>query len=127
MTRATCPLKLPASIKATAARLARADGVSLNQRIATAMAQKIGVVETAAEFLRCRAGDTPPVDLGHCLPAHRMCRRSAGRKSRSGCRGGWGGRRAAARVGRGTCRRHIHRDFGGSASASSTASRMKRV
>lgn len=41
MSKATCPLKLPASIKATAARLAKEDGVSLNQWIATAVAQKL--------------------------------------------------------------------------------------
>jgi predicted HicB family RNase H-like nuclease len=56
MSRATYPLKLPASIKAAAARLAKEDGVSLNQWIATAVAQKIGVVETAAEFLLARRG-----------------------------------------------------------------------
>lgn len=61
--KATYPLKLPASIKAAAARLAKQDGVSLNQWIATAVAQKIGVVETAAEFLRHRAGDARPEDL----------------------------------------------------------------
>jgi len=50
------PLKLHASLKDAAARLAKADGVSLNQWIATAVAQKVGVVETAREFLRDRAG-----------------------------------------------------------------------
>jgi len=63
MSKATYPLKLPASIKAEAARLAKEDGVSLNQWIATAVAQKIGVVETAAEFLKRRAGDAKPGDL----------------------------------------------------------------
>jgi hypothetical protein len=56
MSKATYPLKLPASLKREAARLARQDGVSLNQWIATAVAQKIGVVETSAEFLSRRAG-----------------------------------------------------------------------
>jgi hypothetical protein len=37
--------------------------VSLNQWIATAVAQKIGVVETAAEFLHRRAGDAWPEEL----------------------------------------------------------------
>ena len=36
------PLQLPASLKDTAARLAREDGVSLNQWIVAAVAQKIG-------------------------------------------------------------------------------------
>jgi hypothetical protein len=57
MSKATYPLKLPTSIKAAAARLAKEDGVSLNQWITTAVAQKVGVVETAAEFFQRRAGD----------------------------------------------------------------------
>ncbi len=51
------PLQLPESLKETAARLAREDGVSLNQWIVAAVAQKIGAVETAAEFLARRAAD----------------------------------------------------------------------
>jgi hypothetical protein len=56
MSRATYPLKLPVSIKKAAQRLAKEDGVSLNQWIASAVAQKVGVVETAADFFRKRAG-----------------------------------------------------------------------
>jgi HicB family len=63
MTKASYPLKLPASVKAAAARLAREDGVSLNQWIAVAIAQKIGVVETAADFLARRAGTAAPLDM----------------------------------------------------------------
>jgi HicB family len=63
MSKATYPLKLPASVKAAAARLAKQDGVSLNQWIAAAVAQKVGAVETAAEFFRRRAGDARPEDL----------------------------------------------------------------
>jgi hypothetical protein len=63
MSRATYPLKLPASIKAAAARLAKEDGVSLNQWIATAVAQKVGVVETAAAFFRQRAERAKPDEL----------------------------------------------------------------
>jgi hypothetical protein len=51
----TYPLKLPASVKAAAARLAKQDGVSLNQWISSAVAQKVGAVETAADFFRRRA------------------------------------------------------------------------
>lgn len=58
MSKATYPLKLPASVKAAAARLAKADGVSLNQWIAAAVAQKVGAVETAADFLKQRAGSS---------------------------------------------------------------------
>jgi hypothetical protein len=67
MSKATYPLKLPASIKAAAARLAKQDGVSLNQWIASAVAQKVGAVETAAEFFRRRAGDARPDDLAAIL------------------------------------------------------------
>jgi hypothetical protein len=63
MTSASYPLKLPASVKQAAARLAREDGVSLNQWIAVALAQKIGVVETAADFLKQRAGKARPEDM----------------------------------------------------------------
>ncbi len=58
MSKATYPLKLPAS----AARLAKEDGVSLNQWIATAVAQKIGVVETAASFFGHLQGSATPED-----------------------------------------------------------------
>ena len=49
------PLQLPISLKETVARLARADGVSLNQWITAAVAQKIGAVETADALLKRRA------------------------------------------------------------------------
>ena len=55
MSKATYPLKLPLSIKKAAQRLAKEDGVSLNQWIAVAVAEKVGVVETAAEFFKKRA------------------------------------------------------------------------
>jgi hypothetical protein len=56
MSKATYPLKLPLSVKKAAQRLAAEDGVSLNQWIAAAVAEKIGVVETAADFFKKRAG-----------------------------------------------------------------------
>jgi hypothetical protein len=56
MSKATYPLKLPLSIKKAAQRLAKEDGVSLNQWISVAAAEKVGVVETAAEFFKKRAG-----------------------------------------------------------------------
>jgi hypothetical protein len=56
MSKATYPLKLPVSVKQAAQRLAKEDGVSLNQWIAAAVAEKVGVVETAAEFFKKRAG-----------------------------------------------------------------------
>lgn len=68
MSKATYPLKLPTSIKLAAARLAKEDGVSLNQWIASAVAQKVGAVETAAEFFRQRAAIATPDEL-HALLA----------------------------------------------------------
>ena len=56
-------LKLPSSVKTAAARLAKAEDVSLNQFIASAVAEKIGVIETAREFLERRAGHAKPKDL----------------------------------------------------------------
>ena len=61
------PLNLPMSLKETAARLAKDDGVSLNQWIATAVAQKIGAVETAEVFLAKRAALANPGDLQRYL------------------------------------------------------------
>ena len=56
MSKATYPLKLPLSIKKAAQRLAKEDGVSLNQWIAVAVAEKVGVIETASDFFSKRAG-----------------------------------------------------------------------
>lgn len=61
------PLQLPQSLKETAARLAAEDGVSLNQWIVTAVAQKIGAVETAADFMKRRASGGRRGDLTHFL------------------------------------------------------------
>ncbi len=63
MTKASYPLKLPLSLKAAAERLAKEDHVSLNQWISVAIAQKIGVVETAADFISRRAGSARPADM----------------------------------------------------------------
>lgn len=63
MSKSTYPLKLPTSIKDAAAELAREEGVSLNQFIAAAVAEKVGVLRTAAEFIREQAGDARPEDL----------------------------------------------------------------
>jgi hypothetical protein len=63
MSKATYPLKLPLSVKRAAQRLAKEDGVSLNQWIAAAVAQKVGVVEAAAEFFTKRAGSATGAGL----------------------------------------------------------------
>ena len=67
MNRAAYPLKLPHSIKQAAQRLASEDGVSLNQWIASAVAQKVGSVETAAEFFAKRAAKAKGAGLMHYL------------------------------------------------------------
>ncbi len=61
------PLQLPKSLKATAARLAKEDGVSLNQWITAAVAQKIGAVETADALLKRRAAEARTGDLTRYL------------------------------------------------------------
>lgn len=68
------PLRLPASIKREAERLAAADGASFNQFVSSADAEKVGAMRTAAYFddrrktadwvafdrLMGRAGGEPP-------------------------------------------------------------------
>ena len=63
MSKSTYPLKLPASVKKAAAELAANDGVSLNQFIAAAVAEKVGCLRTAQEFLHERAGMAKPKDM----------------------------------------------------------------
>ncbi len=60
MNKAAYALKLPQSLKAAAQRLAREDGVSLNQWIVVALAEKVGAVETTADFLKQRASHPDP-------------------------------------------------------------------
>ncbi len=67
MTRTSYPLKLPASLKNAAQRFAREDGVSLNQWISVAVAQKIGAMETAVDFFKRKAGTSRPSDMTHFL------------------------------------------------------------
>ena len=63
MSKSTYPLKLPTSVKNAAAELAKADGVSLNQFIAAAVAEKVGTIRTARDFLQERAGIARPADM----------------------------------------------------------------
>jgi hypothetical protein len=42
----TYPLRLPRSLKMAVARLSRQDGTSINQFVATAVAEKISALET---------------------------------------------------------------------------------
>ncbi len=63
MSKSAYPLKLPNSVKNAAAQLAKADGVSLNQFIAAAVAEKVGSLRAADTFLAERAGRAKPKDL----------------------------------------------------------------
>jgi hypothetical protein len=77
----TYPLRLPVSIKTEAERLAAQDGTSLNQFVATAVAEKIAALRTADYFaerkgkgnraafrrLMTRKGGQPP-QVGDELP-----------------------------------------------------------
>jgi hypothetical protein len=46
----TYPLRLPRSLKQAVERLSREDGTSINQFVATAVAEKIAALETAQLF-----------------------------------------------------------------------------
>ena len=63
MSKNTYPLKLPTSVKKAAAELAATEGVSLNQFIAAAVAEKVGSLRAADDFLRERAGTAKPKDM----------------------------------------------------------------
>jgi hypothetical protein len=56
MSKATYPLKLPHSIKRAAQRLAKEDGVSLNQWIAAAVAEKVGWSKLPPRLLQKAGG-----------------------------------------------------------------------
>ena len=52
--QSTYPLRLPRSVKAEVQRRAKADGVSINQFVATAVAEKLAAMNTAAFFAERR-------------------------------------------------------------------------
>ena len=47
---ATYPLRLPRSIKAAVEKMAKSEGTSVNQFVATAVAEKLAVLNTAEYF-----------------------------------------------------------------------------
>lgn len=55
MSASTLTLRLPASIKAAVERLARDDGVSTNQFVAKAVAEKLAAMKTAEFFAERRS------------------------------------------------------------------------
>jgi hypothetical protein len=59
----TYPLRLPASIKREAERLAAEEGASFNQFVASAVAEKVGALRTLEFFTERRArADWPAFD-----------------------------------------------------------------
>jgi len=71
--RGTYPLRLPLWVKAEVERRARADGISVNQFVATAGAEKLGAMNTAAFFAERR-------EKGDFAAFHRIMRREGGKK-----------------------------------------------
>lgn len=55
MTAATYPLRLPRSVKAAVEKLAKAEGISVNQFVATAVAEKLSAMNTASYFAERRS------------------------------------------------------------------------
>ena len=53
-TQSTYPLRLPTSVKAEVVRRAKAEGTSVNQFVATAVAEKLAAMNTAAFFAQRR-------------------------------------------------------------------------
>ena len=87
MTKANYALRLQASLKSEAERVAKAEGTTLNQFINVAVAEKLSALRTAAYFderavradiaraleLLDRAGDEPPRE-GDELPEQKAAR-----------------------------------------------------
>ncbi|MGD0293676.1 MAG: toxin-antitoxin system HicB family antitoxin [Terracidiphilus sp.] len=63
MNKATIPIKLPPSLGNAARKLAEEDGVTLNQWVSLAVAQKISSVETAEAFFKRRSQGAEQVDF----------------------------------------------------------------
>ena len=51
----TYPLRLPKSVKAEAEKLAREEGISMNQFVATAVAEKLSAMRTVEFFAQRRS------------------------------------------------------------------------
>lgn len=67
----TYPLRLPASLKAAVAEISRAEGTSMNQFVAMAVAEKVSAMRTAEFF----AGRRDAADVASAL---RILRREGG-------------------------------------------------
>ena len=71
------PLRLPRSIKAAVERRAKEDGISVNQFVATAVAEKLAAMSTAEFFAERR-------DRADFTAFDRLMRRSGGESPRTG-------------------------------------------
>ena len=75
--KTTFPLRLPRSVKAEVERLAQEDGISVNQFVATAVAEKLAVMRSAEFFAeRRKRADFTAFD--------RIMNRTGGEPPRSG-------------------------------------------
>ena len=68
----TYPLRLPTSLKAAVAEISKADGTSINQFVATAVAEKVSAMKTAEFF-------TERTSRADIAAARRLLRRDRGR------------------------------------------------
>ena len=68
------PLQLPESLKETETHLAKEGGASLNQWVVSAVAQRIGAVETARAYFQSLASTANVDDLRRLLNRARACR-----------------------------------------------------
>ncbi|HMN75617.1 MAG TPA: toxin-antitoxin system HicB family antitoxin [Burkholderiaceae bacterium] len=73
----TYPLRLPRSVKAAVEKLAREEGISMNQFVATAVAEKLAVLNAEAFFAERRRRADPAA-------LRRMLRRKGGEAPRRG-------------------------------------------
>ncbi len=106
MNKTTIPVKLPPSLGNAARKLAEEDGVSLNQWVSLAVAQKISSVETAEAFFKRRSQGADQVDFLEILrnaPDRRPIlamnwpRRTFDSWARNGTALRWAGRRCRLR------------------------------
>jgi hypothetical protein len=74
--QSTYPLRLPRSVKAEVERRAKEDGTSINQFVATAVAEKLAAMNTAAFFGERRA-------RANFKAFDRLMRRKGGEEPRS--------------------------------------------
>jgi hypothetical protein len=76
-TTSTYPLRLPRSIKVAVEKLAAEEGVSINQFVATAVAEKLAVLRTA-DYFEDRKRKLDPIAF------RKLLRRKGGEKPQPG-------------------------------------------